>query len=388
MADGLALRYAQTLKSASPFRLAPDRLRELLARDVPAELAVALAEAAAAAGPLARRILAQRPMPSTRPKRGRRQVAELALAERRELVAGLAARLAEYVGAAPTPAIVPLFVRSVAAMLDLGPADRGSGRDDRPRAAPRPEGSRPRRCSTAILSCWSSSTGGCGIDRSYRRTRSASRGWLETRWTGQIVPLLGLLGAVGDAAIVREALELEVFEPLARQGIGDPELCRWPLALLRMFDPRTASVAVVSAGAPGPHHLLRLADLVCDLSRRFPSGRATRAALQPIVDGLMAATQASRAMLLADLLDEFTSLDNPPRDALPRLARYLPARRSTLPRGRSTRSAAGRHWRRCCCSNARPDDAPAWYGLGCWPSYSIERRARMRTTSARSRRRR
>ncbi len=68
--DGLALRYAQTLKSASPFRLAPDLLRELLARDVPAELVVALAEAAAAAGPLARRILAQRPTSPARPGAG------------------------------------------------------------------------------------------------------------------------------------------------------------------------------------------------------------------------------------------------------------------------------------------------------------------------------
>ncbi len=116
-------------------------------------------------------------------------------------------------------------------------------------------------------------------------------GWLEARWAGQIVPLLGLLGAIGDATIVREALDLGVVDLLARDGMSDPELYRWLLALLRLFDPRKATVLVESAGAPGLHHMFNLASLVCSLSRHFPSGRATRAALQPLVDGLMAATQ-------------------------------------------------------------------------------------------------
>ncbi len=66
-------------------------------------------------------------------------------------------------------------------------------------------------------------------------------------------------------------------------------------------------------------------------------------------------------MLLAELLDEFVYLDSVPRDALPRLACYLPAAIDFAARSRYPQRCWAPLTALLALDRLRPDDAPMWY---------------------------
>jgi hypothetical protein len=354
----LARRYAQTRASDSPFDLPPDLLRELLARELPPTQVLALAEAGAEAGALARQILAHRPTVSERRtgKRKRKPITECSPAQRRQLVAVLAELLHGYVRVAPEAEIVARFVRLVETMLGLGQltpevADmivvllrHGLSQLPGPLLGP----------FLALLveqhaRLW---------DRSSLRPNTQQLGgWLSARWGGQIKPLIQLLGATGDITIVRDALELDIVEVLIYHAHGAPEFCRWLISVLRLF--------AAGQDAEEPRWYLRsqhrLASALRGLLERCKPVRSAQALLQPVVDALMAAPAARRADLLTLLLDELIYQPAAPRDVLPRLTRYLPS---------AVRFAARSQHPHLCwellpglllLDSTYHDEAPAWF---------------------------
>jgi hypothetical protein len=281
----LARRYVQAKASLSPFRLPPDLLYDLLVRGLPATQLLALSEAAVEAGALARQIVDRRPATLGRARK-RKPVVECSLPQRRQLVADLAEFLHIYVRAAPELETVTSFVQLVEVMLGLGQLtpelaamivlQLRHGVERLPASALGP-------CLTLLVEQHARLWDRSSLPPNTRRLG----GWLSARW-GQIKPLLHLLGATGDVAIVREALELDLVELLALHAYAGPDLCRWLLSILRMFAP--GQDAEASRWRLQNRH--RVANALCGLLDRCKPVRAARALLQPVVDTLMAAPAA------------------------------------------------------------------------------------------------
>jgi hypothetical protein len=358
--DALALRYMQTLQTTGPFQLAPDRLRELLAQGLPTDRAVALAEATTAAAPLARRILVRPRMQPVRPRRGRLPIVEYTLDQRRRFVAELAARLAEYVYATSKPEIVPLFLQFVAAMLDLGPLtsdlaemiDRVLHHGLKDLRAP---------LQYAYLDLLVEQHGRFWDRSQLPPNTQRIAGWLEARWTEQIPLVLELLGASGDAAIVREALELDIVRLLVGYRLGDTVTYRWLLALLHTLDPRTAIAGSTAVCEHGSRDMWRLARVLCTIIDRFPTPQGARAALQPVVDGLIGLPAERRAEFLTDLLGELEDQALALHELLPRLMRYLPAAIDFCLRSGDSSRCWAPLATLVTLDRADPDAAPGWY---------------------------
>jgi hypothetical protein len=356
----LARRYIQATSSHSSFRLPRDLLRQLLGQDTPAAQVVALAEATAEAGALARRIVERRPAPPERPARKRKPVVECSPAERRQLVAALSELLAAYVRAAPEPETVDLFVRLVEAMLGLGRLTpelakmivlllRGS-LEDLPAPAQRPY---LELLVEQHARLW---------DRSSLPPNTAQlASWLTSCWSSQVKPLLQLLATTGDAAIVREAIELDIHAQLSQHVLADSDLYRWLLALVRAFDPwpndHDISQELRKYYAAARQQLLVN---LCGLLRHYPSARAARAALQPLTDGMMAVPASMRANLLESLLDEVRRLELAPREALPRLARYLPTAAGFVKQSQNGHVCWWNLLGLLALDRTLPEQAPAW----------------------------
>jgi hypothetical protein len=352
----LARRYTQAKASLSPFRLPPDLLYDLLVRGLSATQVLALAEAAVEAGALARQIVDRRPVTLGRRARNRKPVVECSLAQRRKLVADLAELLHTYVRAAPELETITSFVQLVEAMLGLGQLT--------------PELAEmivlQLRHAVERLPALALGPGLALLVEQHARlwdraslppnTRRLG-GWLSARWGGHVKPLLQLLGATGDAAIVREALELDLVELLALHAYAGPDLCRWLLSLLRMFAPGQ------DVEAPRRHiqSQHRMANALLGLLDRCKPVRAARALLQPVVDALMAAPATRRADLLVALLDELIYQPLAPRDLLPRLTRYLPTATRFAARSRNSHLCWEILPGLLVLDSTYREEAPAWF---------------------------
>ncbi|HET9224769.1 MAG TPA: hypothetical protein VFO07_19810, partial [Roseiflexaceae bacterium] len=319
----LARRYAHVKASRSPFRLPPELLHDLLVRSLPATEVLALCEAAVETGALARRIVERRPAIPGQPTRKHKLVVECSLAQRRQLVTDLADLLHAYVRAAPEPSLVTSFVQLVEAMLGLGQLTpelaemillqlrRGLER-------------LPASVLSAYLALLVEQHARLWDRSSLPPNTRQLAGWLTARWGGQIKPLIQLLGATGDIAIVREALELDLHSLLARQTSAGSEQPRWVLAVLRVFCPALPDQDTEAAHRQSQNRR-QLATALCQLLGYCKSVRVARTLLQPVADALMAAPPELRASLLAYLLDEVTYQQLTPHDVLPRLTHFLPA---------------------------------------------------------------
>lgn len=116
----LAHRLLKVLAEAHPLCLPVQTLRELLAAEVPAATVLALAEAAAGAGPLANRLLSRPPLPPQVPREKRRGLAEKRRLAREECTAEVGAFLAECAWHSREPEALRVVVSLLHQTLDLG----------------------------------------------------------------------------------------------------------------------------------------------------------------------------------------------------------------------------------------------------------------------------
>ncbi len=135
------------------------------------------------------------------------------------------------------------------------------------------------------------------------------RQWQEKVWHADIKPLRALLLDCRDAAIVREALEMDVHSDLSHQVWRDPEMYGLALSLSRAFASENENWRL--------WHLWRTLHL-------FPTAREAKAALSPVVEALRDASSPVRAQLLFDFMDAVTDSRQAMRLVWPRLFPYLP----------------------------------------------------------------
>lgn len=320
----LALRCQAALQPSSRFRLPGALLRTLLAAGHPADQVVALAEAAAEAGPLARRITQPPPATVEMSRKKRASNNDATTEQRQQLVAALTTQIHAYARRSGDPATITLIVRFTQAMLALSrllpelatqiPQVLQRGLDVLPTPLLRPY--------LELLVA--------GHHILWDRTNLAqatqiSADWLQKRWVDAIYPLADLLHACNDGTVVQSCFDLGIYPKVARYyNWPDPELYRWLLTLIRAFDP-------VPHAPPHPalrnHYADQKQEMIWVLLRllsRFSNARAARSAMQPLLEALIAAPTHLRINLLLNLDQELRRLNLLRREPLQRLGQYAP----------------------------------------------------------------
>lgn len=305
----LARRCIAALQPTNPFSLPAELLRELLSERVSPTRVVELAEAAAAAAPLARRILQRPSEPAERPSSRRRTPAEDLLPQRQQTVSALADLLQQYGRATGDPVVVIQMVQLTHALLELGPLtpDLSEGILQVLRAGLKlsPELERPYL--ELLLERQSSLWDRSSLPRGKKSPGLA--GWLQERWCREVRPLLTLLRLTADPDVARQAHDQGVHHRLATHEWSDPERYRWLLSVSKEVCLSKESWLFWQ---------------LCETLSRFPTLSAAREALQPVLRLAMGAPLATRDHFLDLFLEVVSDTRQGLRDSLPRLLPYVP----------------------------------------------------------------
>jgi hypothetical protein len=347
--EALARRYAETLRSASPFRLAPERLRSLLADGARAATVVALAEAAAAAEPLAARLLDLRGELPPVTSRQRGSVAKRLRHEREAGVAALAATLSAAAGYSPEPAIYPAFSRLALALLAPGtftPQLAGYLSDaiHTSCALLAPPLITPYLQTLAEQAERDIAAPGFELNK----TPAQFARWLDDVHAGRIQALLELLRAGVVPELAAEALALGVIPQLFAVQGADAGLQRALLAMVRDFK-LESDIGLTRRIA----HMLEV----------LGDAQAVRALWLPLLRALMGVEPWMRYHFLEAAVGALPRERRLLRDALPRLLRHAAP---------LLRFAASDPSEWCAChetitaalalDRADPEAAPRWLG--------------------------
>ena len=309
--DGTALmqRYRAAMHSDSPFLLPDDTLRELLAQGVAASAVVALAEAAAAAAPLATRVLQRRDNLPDRRSPQRRVVAAELRRQRRQMLADISDLLHGYARATTDPVAIALLAEFVGATLELSapPRDPNGAIVEMLRQGLSLPPWLQRPWLELLVAhrerLWDRSTVPVG-----KKVKNLSD-WLQWRHRMFVAPLLGLLRTSGDAAMVHEAVELNVYHVLAEYHWSGPALYRLATASLRDLH--------MQGDVWSSHQLCRCLNQVGDAAE-------ARALLLPILHSLTPLTREFRNHIAGEIFVVLSRMPQELHVASRQVARFLP----------------------------------------------------------------
>ena len=313
--EALAARCLAAVRPDLPFALTPEGLRRLLHRGIPPARVAALAEAVAAAQPLAARLARYREELPARRAPDRRKVAQALGEQRRGALAVASGLYEEYAMADGDPGLISLLTAFLFSMLDLAPPSEKW--TEAVSAMVRDGLALPRGSAAAYLRLLTD-----------RHTRQEGRPPLPTEpreavkrliWRAEVqhkwLPerrrdarsLHTLLDRTGDASLAAEALALGVHRILDDYNWADPDKYRWALALLASLPRSTESWEI-------RRH--------CDLVDGLGNTEAVRAALHPLMAALQPEPPAVRGLVWDALIDGIGWERSVRRRVLPRMGRY------------------------------------------------------------------
>jgi hypothetical protein len=310
----LARRCARALQSPSPFLPTVMLLRELLAAGESPPSVVRMTETCAAAASLAQQLLAFRDeLPETRSDHRHRHARQLK-AERKRVLEALIQTVTEYMRSSGLNAVGDAlrFAGTMLGQVKQRTAEWHQG----------------------FLACLQ---GGVNLERELQRTYLeiladnlgclCSQAFADTGrthlddaewrdWFSKTASIRFLLRVARDGEVVREAVARRIDRAICpRENWCDfwqePELYRWLVGIARDMDLQMPQ-------APGPIWSIQ------NTLEAFPTVAAARAALQPLIQGLLAAPASARGRILEDTLDSLPNTKEGKRDRLPHLVRRMP----------------------------------------------------------------
>lgn len=352
-ADGaeLAQQYAQALQQTRRFRPTHDLLYKLVTDGVAPAQIIALLEALAAAAPLGRRILVDKPWQTYKDpqqkgkKAGVLRPVDFSLAARRQAVAHLRDILHGYVAATADPEVIYLirdFGLALLKLLPFCPALVETIRLTLRQGLELP--ARQQQPYLALLvaqhrQIWDIS------DMPAPRLAEKIAGWLNARQESVVRPIWLILRATGDIAIVHTAQELGIINPLAYQRLS-PDYYPVVFEIVR------------SLGITERQDLINL----CHILKRFASAGEARAALRPLVTAIQHAPEAFQVSLLIHVLSEARNNGNNLLDTLRQVTPYV----AQLTRCSSIRASLYATWEPfvpglLALDQAQPQHGVAWF---------------------------
>ena len=318
--DRLAARYTAIARAPGPFSLPAVMVREMLFAGTPPATLIDTMEALRTATPLAERIMDYRgELPDTGTlRKGKKWVRESErheeatklYAERKQVLDDVTGVIHCYVGVAPGAEIVYGLVTFCNLALDVDTLSPrlGAYMTNQLRAG--------LQLPASALGLYLELL---ALKQEKWRDKDEWPEWMKSlsfsNALDRLELLLGkstarMLQNCGDPGIVRRVTELGLEFVLEENRWSDYELYRWALSLIEEFG------LIRSTWTSGK---------ICYLLGIFPTARAARAALQPFFASIMQAPRDLRADICINLLEEIDQNRKSASQAVPRLARYVPA---------------------------------------------------------------